>query len=456
MKQKIFSLVIIFLTFLVVTLTIPKQIIKKNQQDATNNKLLANHIYDEIKANIDKTITISRTIAADTMLKDYLQKEDSYSEEEMEQILSEYLSSIRDKFGYKAAYIISENSHRYYSPKGIMKIVSPGIDPYDIWYELFINSRKELDLDADRDDANDYKWTVFVNARLTDSEGKLLGVCGVGVFMDDLQEIISEIESHYFFKINLINQSGLVQVDSDYTNIENVYISDALNDRATEDDFTFTKKSHGGFRLTRYMPESQWYLVVQSFYQQKNSDGLTFMLVCVYIFLIILAVAIMWPKKHEDHDIIIKNDINEDPLTKLPNRNYLIDSFGELGIFNTTRYKSLAMFDIDRFKAINETENGDKIILGVTNYAKQIIEEKGILFRWSGDEFVAFLEMDSEQAEEKFREFCKNVSKNLEVTISVGIVDISLSDSIKTNYHRAVQLCYAQKEKGGNGVKRQK
>ena len=62
------------------------------------------------------------------------------------------------------------------------------------------------------------------------------------------------------------------------------------------------------------------------------------------------------------------------------------------------------------------------------------------------------LEMDSVAAEAAFAKFCAATEKELDVTVSVGIVEVDLTESIKTNYHRAVQQCYAVKERGGNGV----
>ena len=148
----------------------------------------------------------------------------------------------------------------------------------------------------------------------------------------------------------------------------------------------------------------------------------------------------------------VKTSLPEDELTGLPNRNYLKESYGELGVFNTTRYKALAVFDIDHFKIINDGRDGDFIILGIVELAKQALNERGIMFRWAGDEFVLFLEMDRNEAEERFNKFCQQASETLDVTVSVGLVAVDLSVSIKTNYYRAVQACYAIKENGGNGV----
>ena len=64
------------------------------------------------------------------------------------------------------------------------------------------------------------------------------------------------------------------------------------------------------------------------------------------------------------------------------------------------------------------------------------------------------VEMDGDEAEARLKNFCEEVQKQTDVTVSVGIVDVDLTESIKTNYHRAVQPCYAVKETGGNGVRR--
>ena len=79
-------------------------------------------------------------------------------------------------------------------------------------------------------------------------------------------------------------------------------------------------------------------------------------------------------RKNAHHDLV-KSSQPEDELTGLPNRNYLKESYGELGVFNTTRYKALAIFDIDHFKVVNEARDGDKIVLGVVDLAKKALNE---------------------------------------------------------------------------------
>lgn len=454
MKRKVILTVLILSALFITTSQIVPPLLKTSEQEAAKNTLIASHVYDSINSEIQNPIIIAKTMSADFFLMDALRKELSTSEAEMEKFMTEYLNSIKERFGYFAAFVISEKTHRYYTPNGIDKIVNPQNDPYDIWYQLFLDSGKEIDLDTDRDQANGYKWTVFLNARITDSDGKLMGVCGVGLFMEQLQELISAVEKQYNVKVNLIEHNGLVQVDTDSSNIENAYISEAIADNAGPFEFTYRERRFGGFRLTRYMKELEWYLVVQGF---GNASGLfATKLSIAFLYLLLLTVIVFTfirERKKGVHNLV-KSASPEDVLTGLPNRNYLKESYGELGVFNTTRYKSLVMFDIDRFKTVNEDRDGDEIILGIVNLAKKTVDERGIIFRWAGDEFVIFLEMTADEAEERFKEFCAEVKRNLDVTVSVGIVEIDFSESIKTNYHRAVQPCYAVKEAGGNGVGR--
>lgn len=142
-----------------------------------------------------------------------------------------------------------------------------------------------------------------------------------------------------------------------------------------------------------------------------------------------------------------------DPLTGVKNRNYFKRVFGERGVFNTTRYKAIAVFDIDFFKEANDTMDGDDILRTVTELCRKTVGPGGEIYRWGGDEFVVLLEWSPEFSINLFREFVKEVEKDGRVTVSVGLSEIHMSYTIKKNYYRAVQACYVVKEMGGNAVK---
>lgn len=453
MKRKVLLTVLILLQLILLAFLTPFMI-KTEDENIKNNTIIAEHIFDKMNNCISKPITISASMANNAFLLKALRDESKISETIMEKQMADYLSGLQKTFGYTAVFVVSEKTRRYYSPNGIANIVNPLENPYDIWYQAFLDSGRSIDLDTDQDSVNNYRWTIFVNAKIIDEKGDLMGVCGVGVFIDDLIQIMEKEEKKHGIKINLIDTEGLVQVDSDTGNIETAYISAAINDRAGSETFKYTRKQNNAFRMTRYMPELEWYLVIQRFamHEVKSEPETGLCVVVLYIFMILVLILILTERNELARHDLIKSQGTLDPLTGLPNRNYVRDSFGELGIFNTTRYKSLAVLDIDRFKIVNENRDGDEIIKGVVELSLKILNEEGLLFRWAGDEFVFFLSLECEEAEVFFKQLCKSIQEEIDVTVSVGLVTVDLADSIKSNYHRAVQCCYEMKAKGGNGV----
>ena len=451
MKQKLPIIIFITISLVLLSFIVPSFLHNK-QHEISNNQLVASHIYGLIAGNIERPIGISTGLATDEFLIRTLENEENVPEKAMEEMMSSFLSAVSNQFGYVATYVISDKTHRYYTPNGIAKIVNPKEDPYDNWYPIFLATGLPLQVETDRDQLYDYRWSIFINARIVDSEGKTLGLCGMGLFMDNWQKILQPVEKQYKVKVNLIDKQGLVQLDTDFNNLKNAYISDALNDNANAQTFTHTAKGRSAYRMTRFMPSLNWYLVVQGNNYIEAQVAGTILILLIYFFLIVSIIVLISQQKRVSHHDLVKSSLPEDELTGLPNRNYLKNSYGELGVFNTTRYKSLAVFDIDHFKIVNDERDGDKIILSIVEIAKEAMDDRGIMFRWSGDEFVLFLEMESEEAEKRFINFCEKAENKIKVTVSVGIVDVDLSVSIKTNYYRAVQACYAIKESGGNGV----
>ena len=451
MKQKIPIIILITVSLFLLALITPSFIHNKKHENS-NNQLVASHIYGLIAANIERPIGITSGLSSDEFLIRTLEDEVTGNKNNMEEMMSAYLSSLKKQFGYDTAYVISENTKRYYTASGIAKIVNPQEDPYDNWYPMFLESGNQLQVQTERDQLFDYRWSIFINSCIKDSNDNIIGVCGMALPMENWQKMLLPIEKEYRVKINLIDSQGLVQVDTDFNNIKNAYISDVLTYNKKEDNFILTPKGKTAYRISRYLPSLNWYLVIQGNNDIEGQKAGKNIIIFINLFLISAILLIIFDNKKILHHDFVKSSLPEDELTGLPNRNYLKVSYGELGVFNTTRYKTLAVFDIDHFKIVNDDRDGDKIILAIVDIAKKAFGEKGIIFRWSGDEFVLFLEININEAESTFSQFCMDVKEAKDVTVSVGLVEVDLSVSIKTNYYRAVQACYLVKENGGNGV----
>ena len=99
--------------------------------------------------------------------------------------------------------------------------------------------------------------------------------------------------------------------------------------------------------------------------------------------------------------IQIESERDTDPLTRLYNRRGLsrrVERILEAGTGDTY---AVVMIDLDDLKEVNDTyghESGDQYIISAAEILKKIVGESGLTARHGGDEFVLFLEEQSEEA----------------------------------------------------------
>jgi len=254
--------------------------------------MLTYRIYDSISSSLNEPIIVARTMACDDFLEDFLKKEDSMSEGEAISVMQKYLASIKSGLDYDTAFLVSEGSRRYYTYEGLNKIVDPVNDEHDIWYSLFVDKNLPYDLDVDSDEMNRGMWTVFVNTRIEDENGNLLGVCGVGVQMTNLQELILESEREYGVKVNFVDENGLVQVDTEDINIENAWLDiDVLRNNDTN-DYEYQIMDGKEFAVTKYVEYLGWYLVVRSESTKISNEFISVISTNIVLFLIVMGLLI--------------------------------------------------------------------------------------------------------------------------------------------------------------------
>ncbi|MEG2584600.1 MAG: diguanylate cyclase, partial [Oscillospiraceae bacterium] len=144
--------------------------------------------------------------------------------------------------------------------------------------------------------------TVFVNCRITDNSGKVMGVVGVGIRVDSLQELLHDYEEKYGISACLINNTGKVEISSLKTGYENVNLFDEveysknkeniLGNRDTKQTFWYSSENGEGFVVTRYEPNLKWHLIVESD-TTKICNTLTFQLsggIVLIVFIIFMVM----------------------------------------------------------------------------------------------------------------------------------------------------------------------
>ncbi len=450
-KKSLFSLgaVAVALAFIISSVFSYILMERPDKRDQEFSLMLAGRVNDIVTDEILRPLLVSRTMSHDRLLIDWLEHEEERTQKENVAFMEEYLSLLKNEFNYTSAFLISEKSHCYYTWKGLNKILNPLNDPHDKWYPTFIKKGLSFELNADTDQVNGNHWTIFINCRITSKEGELLGVCGVGVVMDHLQQIMSDYEEQYGVKINLVDSNGLVQMAVDYSDIQRMYLNNIKLD-AANDNYSILRNMHS-YRISKYLKELGWYLVVQTGMNSSKSKFIPLVILNFISAGILIALLYLALYLKEKADAERGSDPNPlDDLTGLPNRLYFSEAYGETGIFNTTRYKTFIVFDIDHFSAEKELHPEDLLIKETADIAKQLFDSSGLLLRWRSDTFIVLSEQEVNQALELCELLCRRIRGEIGITISAGLTAIDLTDTIKKNYYCAMQGCYAAKFAGGN------
>ena len=152
-----------------------------------------------------------------------------------------------------------------------------------------------------------------------------------------------------------------------------------------------------------------------------------------------------------------------DPLTGLSNRLHFEQAL-EDEVERSHRYGSplsLVMFDIDHFKAVNDThghEAGDDVLKTLATLASERLRRSDRLARWGGEEFLILAPGvgagETATLAEKLRAAVSACDFGIgdAVTASFGIAELGPGDSPKHLIRRADDALYAAKENGRNRV----
>lgn len=156
-----------------------------------------------------------------------------------------------------------------------------------------------------------------------------------------------------------------------------------------------------------------------------------------------------------------------DTLTRLPNRRQIfrkLDSEHQKSELNKSIY-SVAIFDIDHFKTINDRFGhriGDKVINRIASITRNILRENDTIGRISGEEFLLILPnteiADAEDIAVRLnQQFTdadfEDLASGIHLTASFGVTEYMPDDeNLDMVINRADRLLYKAKNKGRNRV----
>ena len=160
-------------------------------------------------------------------------------------------------------------------------------------------------------------------------------------------------------------------------------------------------------------------------------------------------------------------ETGRDPLTKVLNRRFLdVVVQNEISFaLSKNKHFSIALFDIDNFKSINDTFGhlaGDEILCFVANTITSSLRVNDYVFRYGGEEFLIVLtETDTEAARkcaERIRlAICSQPvtlrsEQQVSVSVSGGLTSLHGQTNVRTLINRADQALYTAKAQGRNRI----
>ncbi len=153
-------------------------------------------------------------------------------------------------------------------------------------------------------------------------------------------------------------------------------------------------------------------------------------------------------------------EVRTDALTGLSNRRALDESL-ETMFAMMTRYKlnfTLAIFDIDYFKQVNDQEGhvrGDEVLAEVAQLLDYHVRETDVLARYGGEEFIIVMpETDLYGASVFANRVRRAIADSMTVTVSGGLAQALDGDNPRTLIARADSALYSAKAAGRNCVYR--
>jgi len=163
----------------------------------------------------------------------------------------------------------------------------------------------------------------------------------------------------------------------------------------------------------------------------------------------------------------VKENATTDALTSAHNRHYLYE-IAEKILAQAKRYNnplSLAVFDIDFFKKINDKYGhmaGDTVLKAFASLLMNRMRESDIVVRYGGEEFIAILpETDAKRIFVVIESIRKAVEEmkiiveddeTISITVSAGIAEYNRKETLEQLIKRADEALYLAKRKGRNRV----
>jgi diguanylate cyclase len=162
--------------------------------------------------------------------------------------------------------------------------------------------------------------------------------------------------------------------------------------------------------------------------------------------------------RQQTNQLMTFSEVRTDPLTRVSNRRCLDETLDSMFAL-MERYEepfSLAIFDIDHFKQVNDKKGhlfGDRTLQAVARIINENVRDTDIVARYGGEEFVVVMPHTVLDNACNFAQRVRTtIESSLSLTISGGVAMAVEGDNAQSLLSRADAALYSAKAGGRNRV----
>lgn len=238
----------------------------------------------------------------------------------------------------------------------------------------------------------------------------MLQALRVNVATPEAQQLVSNAADHLHIRLEVLSglsRGPLVERDSKVAPIAWTLLEglDQLASGETAlDDAALARLRRVSAELVRetgdYMRRIEGEIDQALKQRAENSSGAWFEVIGSVTMLLVLSfisLALRWRNRRIVAELKLAS--GRDSLTGLANRRGFTEWASAISAEGSRRPHALLIFDLDRFKAVNDRHGhlaGDALLKTAADWLVARFGDRGIVARWGGDEFVATLAIEEE------------------------------------------------------------